>query len=282
MAEITSGARLIGEGFGSEVYITDGGKILRVAKNESTQQKHDRERVVLSILTRHIKSVAIPEPSLIIQPSEAYPYGAIGYNQIPGKPLQPEDITPALRQPLANQIAQFISELHDIQIDEIKRHVELPAYLPTPAQLERMWERVAAYVGEHAPNLYATVEEAFAKRARAAASQTAPQALLHGDLWYENMIFDNDRIVGIIDFEAACLGDPIVDFMTQGYVDDDFRRLVVAAYQHHGAFEYNEELARCLMFLREMSGLDYGITTGDVDEDSLQKITAAAAKGLAQ
>jgi aminoglycoside phosphotransferase (APT) family kinase protein len=267
--------RIIGEGFGSKVYATDDGKIVRVAKNRATQEKHERERIVLDTLKWHIRSVAIPEPSIFVQPSERYPYGAIGYDEIPGKPLQPAGITPALRQPLAHQVAQFISELHSIPLAEIKRVAELPPYLPTPDALQELWSRVSAYVDEHAPQLHTSLEIAFARSVELAEKQREPQVLLHGDLWYENMIFNGNKIVGIVDFEAVSSGHPIVDFMTQGYVDDDFRRLVVAAYQD---MEYDETLGKCLMFLREMRGLDDGITTQDIDEDSLEKLAHAASK----
>jgi aminoglycoside phosphotransferase (APT) family kinase protein len=248
---------------------------VRVAKNRATQEKHERERIVLDTLKWHIRSVAIPEPSILVQPSKRYPYGAIGYDEIPGKPLQPDDITPALRQPLAHQVAQFINELHSIPLAEIKRVAELPPYLSAPNEVEELWGRVSAYVDEHAPQLHTSLEAAFTRSVEIAEKQRDPQVLLHGDLWYENMIFNGNKIVGIVDFEAVSSGQPIVDFMTQGYISDDFRRRVVAAYQD---MEYGETLGKCLMLLREMRGLDYGITTQDIDEDSLEKLANAASK----
>lgn len=92
------------------------------------------------------------------------------------------------------------------------------------------------------------------------------------------MILNDNKIVGVIDFEAVSSGYPIVDFMTQGYIDDDFRQLVVAAYQRHDIFEYDDDLGACLMFLHEIGRLDYSIQTQSVDSNSLEKIEYAAGK----
>jgi aminoglycoside phosphotransferase (APT) family kinase protein len=279
MGGTSSDMLLIGEGYGSMVYATGDGDILRVAKNRPTQQNHERERAVLGILKPYIHSVAIPEPSIFITSSHEYPYGAIGYRRIPGRPLQPADITSARCQSLAEQIAEFIDELHKIPVALVTDNAPLPAYLPAPGKLHRLWSRVGGYVLQNAPGMYLDLDEAFAKStARTAARQRGPQVLLHGDLWHENMILDGNKLVGVIDFEAVSLGHPIVDFMTQGYIDDGFRQLVVAAYQRCDIVEYDEDLAACLMFLREIRGLDYGIQTQSVDRDSLEKIASAAAK----
>ncbi|MFL2536141.1 MAG: phosphotransferase family protein [Candidatus Azotimanducaceae bacterium] len=40
--------------------------------------------------------------------------------------------------------------------------------------------------------------------------QGAP-ALLHGDFWAGNLIWDQDRLVGILDWEDAAIGDPMCD-----------------------------------------------------------------------
>lgn len=137
MGHTSSNMLLIGEGYGSRVYATGDGNILRVAKNRLTQQKHSREKAVLGILKLHIHSIAIPQPRIFIPSSDEFPYGAIGYKRIPGRPLQPADITSARRQPLAEQIAYFIDELHKIPVALVTDNVDLPAYLPVPRKLRQ-------------------------------------------------------------------------------------------------------------------------------------------------
>ena len=38
------------------------------------------------------------------------------------------------------------------------------------------------------------------------------QEVVHGDFFYENVIFDNGNIVGVVDFDDAYLGSPLLDF----------------------------------------------------------------------
>jgi aminoglycoside phosphotransferase (APT) family kinase protein len=276
MKTIPSDAQLIGEGFGSTVYLTSTGQIIRVAKNQLTQEEHQREVAILRVLHRHIQSIAIPDPTIIIEPSREYPFGAIGYDQITGKPLQPEDITPELQSIIAAQIAQFISEMHQAPLDRLRDEIEVPPYLPSDRGYSELWHRMETFVREQSPGILPQIKTAFSKSTINARAAQMPKTLLHADLWYENMIFNGEKLVGIIDFEASSIGNPIVDFMTQGYFGDDFRRAVVEAFQNYGAFEYDEVLGKNLMFLRELRGLDYGIQTHNVDEDSLAKIIAAA------
>jgi aminoglycoside phosphotransferase (APT) family kinase protein len=165
-----------------------------------------------------------------------------------------------------------------VPLEEIEKIARLPAYLPTPSDLEELWARVGAYIRDHDSPLLPAIQAAFTASIDTATRAEQSPALIHGDLWYENMIFDGNRIVGIIDFEAVSAGPAIVDFMTQGYVGDDFRRAVVSTFQKYAKFDYDEALGKSLMFLRELQGLDYGIRTQDVDDDALAKIAAAASE----
>lgn len=269
-------ACVIGEGFSSIVYMTDDGNILRAAKNAFTQRKRRQEVLLLQALQPYIHSVAIPQPSLFIEPNEQFPFGAVGYRQIPGRPLRLDDLSPAMRQPIATHLASFINELHRVPLDVLGRQIQLPSYLPAPQEQGRLWNVTIAYLRLHAPTLISEAERAYTTSLADIAEQPSLPVLIHGDLWYENIIVDRDQIVGIVDFEVVSSGPPIVDFMTQGYVDDDFRRLVVEKYQRFGHFTYDERLGRGLILLRELNGLDYGIRTGTIDEDALEKIAQAA------
>ena len=104
--------------------------------------------------------------------------------------------------------------------------------------------------------------------------------LLHGDLWYENILLspDGKKVVGVLDFENFGLGDPAADFMTQLYVGEDFAGAVLAAYRRMGAsaeVQGAEGRMHRLLGLRELQGLAYGIETGSIDPDTYDKIRVA-------
>src|SRR5690242_16077116 len=123
------GLQLLGEGFGSKVYLSSDDTIIRVAKNWLTRGKHEREKAVLDFLKERIKSVAIPQPQLVA-PSTGFPFGAMKYHQLPGRPLRPQDITPESRGNIAGQIAAFIHEMHSVPLDTIQQKVSIPSYIP--------------------------------------------------------------------------------------------------------------------------------------------------------
>ena len=133
------------------------------------------------------------------------------------------------------------------------------------------------FAHDQSPETLPKIKTAFSKSIAIARAAQTPGTLVHGDLWYENMIFDGEQVLGVIDFEAVSVGHPLVDFMTQAFLGYGFSRSVIQAFQKYGAFQYDENLATSFMFLRELRGLDYGIQTQDVDEDSLAKVAAAAA-----
>ena len=74
-------------------------------------------------------------------------------------------------------------------------------------------------------------------------------ALIHGDLWYENLLVDADSgaLVAILDFEDAHLGDPATDLAPQRQLGEPFAAAVLDAYVEAGgalgeAFEAREQL----------------------------------------
>lgn len=80
-----------------------------------------------------------------------------------------------------------------------------------------------------------------AKRAYLQANLTCdlPRAMVHGDLFFDNTLFDGNRLVAILDFEEVChcprtfdLGMTLVGFCAPGdTIDLELGRALVAGYQ---------------------------------------------------
>ena len=78
---------------------------------------------------------------------------------------------------------------------------------------------------------------------------TGKSVLLHGDFWFQNLIWQGDRIVAILDWEDAAFGDPVSDLacalLELRYVYDD--ALVdhfLDAYVH----QYDVDLSRLALW----------------------------------
>jgi hypothetical protein len=86
------------------------------------------------------------------------------------------------------------------------------------------------------------------------------------------------ELTGIIDLENASFGDPAIDLATQKYLGKQFARLVIASY--HPLQTAPTDLDSRMTLLkgpRELLGLEHGMMMGNVDADSVEKVTAAIA-----
>lgn len=268
---------LFGEGYGSKVYITADNIILRVAKNKVTQRRHQQEIQLLSFITPFIRSMEIPRPIMLIEPTGEFPFGAIGYKRIEGVPLTPELITAQNRENIAGQIAMFIHEVHTIEPGLARFKVALPTFPPSKGELQVIWNTVEPHLRKVLRSeQFHGAGSWFESAVHTLSTPTFEPTLLHGDLWYENMIFKDDKVVGIIDFENFMIGHPIQDFITQEYISSDFKDLVILLYQKlDPSFTYDSKLADNLLGVREIEGLDYGLKTGEIDEEQIDKIVRA-------
>lgn len=268
---------VLGEGFSSLVVESRSGVVFRIAKNALAQQGHRREWMLLPAIG-HVPGFKLPDPTYYLPQSAAFPYGFIGYRKLPGRPLTPQDITPESRDSIARQVAAFIGALHRIRLDQV-RVGALPEFPSRPVRLREVWGRVAAYLRAHLrDDEYTLVHRWWRDMGRYAQRHPSTPTLVHGDLWYENVLFDPDtrRIVSIIDFEHLAIGDGAIDLATQRYLGQDFARAVIRHYYggQPSPTDLDERLDR-LLGLREVLGLEYGILVNAVDSDTLDKIRRA-------
>ena len=270
--------RVLGEGFSSLVVETPAGIVFRIAKNHLAQRGHGREWRALPILGRSLAGLRLPQPSHYRHASPDFPHGLIGYPKLPGRPLAPGDITPRSRDALAAQIGAFLTALHRLSPGALG-DLALPLFPPSPEGLDGLWSRTAGYLEAHLiPDEFRRVRAWWERLRRDEQFHAYRPTLVHADLWHENILFDPQerRIVGVIDFEHLALGDPAIDLATQSYLGGDFARAVLEHYDATGLPPANiEGRARTLLGLRELMGLEYGLLVGEVDADTLGKITAA-------
>lgn len=113
--------------------------------------------------------------------------------RIPGRPRYCAEDQPAF----CKRLAALLSEIHAVDLDAVDL-----SYLP------RQSERLAEYLKGTGP-----ADERIRVAMRAVACSVRPNAsaLLHGDFWLGNLLWQDDALSGIIDWEDAMLGDPLGD-----------------------------------------------------------------------
>jgi len=110
------------------------------------------------------------------------------------------DYDPADRAGAALQMADFLAALHriDAEADDLRavaRHDGPPGYL--------------ARDRDRQPEAFRPAHDHLT-RSTTPADRNGP-VLLHGDLWSGNLLWQEGRLTGVIDWEDAAIGDPLID-----------------------------------------------------------------------
>ncbi len=262
---------LLADGFSSYVFCVGDEFILRVAKNsEAGKQQLNEFRNLVSLQGK--LSLQIPFPKWQLAASEFFPFGAMAYPVIVGRPFNLSLAEHVDLEQVAYSLASFMFELH-----ETNPPVSIPARDQEPLML---WQAVEAslqgYLNDRSYKLAKTWWHSFAERKT---NRPPPAKLVHGDLWGENIILDESlsKVVGIIDFELFNQGDSAQDFAPQSYVSAEFKAKVVQSYQHLGGQlgDHFEQRVHDWSVIRELRGMQYAIAYPDANEleDSLEKVT---------
>ena len=259
--------RLLDVGFGSTVVETADGIVLRIARHARAAKGHAREARLLPQLRGRLP-VDIPDPRWRVEPGSAFPFGVIGYRKLSGDALVPEDADETVEA----DVAAFITCLHDVS------DVDAPSYHADPLQelhdtTTTVLRRVLSADELHRLTTWwdeLGADERF---------RTFSPRLRHGDLWYENLLVADGRLVGVIDWGTAEYGDPAEDFDALRHVSDDFAEAVLAAYPHADA-DLRHRIERHWE-LRELWGVMLACELGDEDElhDAVRKLRAGPVLG---
>lgn len=247
---------LLASGFSSFVYETPDGKVRRVPRTPEAREACLRQCRFLPRLAAHLP-VPIPVPSEC--------EGAMVYPKLQGEPLQPEMLEHAGSTRIAHSIAEFMAALHSIPVaDALSWGV--PAESRT-AQLLAAADRVLPLIPLELRGAARTWRDQFVETPHR-------DVLIHGDLWYENILVDLQTgcISGVVDFDATGSGDAAWDLATQLHCGEGFAKLVFDAYPFKDATFWDR--AEALFRLRPFEGLDWAARNDDAAEfeDGLRKL----------
>lgn len=144
-------------------------------------------------------NVGAPEPAHLDTSGEVFPTPLLVLKYIQGETIfQPKDV-----RDFAAHLAQRLARIH-----QIPNAAQTFDFLPSQAESDAHFLAAAPLTVDEAM-LEGEIRQAL--RATWPPAQRNASVLLHGDYWPGNILWRDGRIVGVIDWENAALGDPLSD-----------------------------------------------------------------------
>jgi aminoglycoside phosphotransferase (APT) family kinase protein len=205
----------LGAGWDFDTFKTTDGWVFRFPRRAATEQLLQRERPILDLVRSVLpESVSVPRVRVLDHRVSAFPYRVAAHRFIAGIPA--DEVNAPLRPMLARTVAGALGALHAVP--------EATARTAGLVELDRDERgRIEWFDGGFAAAMELRGRDAALDRALEWAGQVddplrrldAPLRMIHHDLSAEHLIADpaTGRLVGMLDWTDAILGDPARDFM---------------------------------------------------------------------
>jgi aminoglycoside 2''-phosphotransferase len=174
-----------------------------------------RERRACDVL-RALLPLPVPRYDFFSDDCGAFGQPVGGYRKLAGVALQDCALTRASLRCVAADLGRFLTALHAVP-KGVLHGAGLPCF--TPAQMRAAQSTFYAEVQQHAFPILSARERAWTRALfepflADAALWCFEPALVHGDFDASNILCDpvQGQVMGVIDFEEGCWGDPAWDF----------------------------------------------------------------------
>lgn len=243
-----AGLRELSTAWGTHVYETDDGWILRWARKEDPGALA-REARLLKLL-RGRSSLAIPAVEIATQLQGRE---LVAYRKLAGEPLSSGSLERlGSPQRVGQQLGRFLAELHDatdVLDDQGDGSQQWLTHLDEGMQALR-----DVVMPTLEPSLRRDLEQLLRVGSSDRRQRTFVPALVHGDLTGENILHDAEGacLTGVIDFTSAAIGDAAWDFAHLiDFFDPTFAQSVARHYDRSdpGLWERAALLAGAVPYL---------------------------------
>ena len=204
------------EGLVNNAVIVNETHVFRFPKHEWAIDHLWQEANCLTLAHEHLD---MPLPRWTVYDGEIVGTPFVGYEWIPGKPLQRFEImqlSESDQDGLAEQLSTFLLQMHTIPVETVK---EVKIGRSVTVRTQEDWLKMYETVQEKLfPHLMAFqkewVHQHFAPVIESPAFIACEQTFINGDLGPYHLLYNPEtrRLNGIIDFGTAGMGDPANDF----------------------------------------------------------------------
>lgn len=202
--------RLVGVGWDNAVYRVGPELVFRFPRRQIAAELLRTEVAVLPGLARCVP-VAVPEPVVVAEPVDDYPFAFAGYRWLEGETADRVDPDDAARRALAAPLGRALRALHDARPGPTADAADPGDTLDRADSARRLPGLLAhldALAGEVDPAPIAAALTALAEVPRRA----GPARWVHGDLYPRHLLLDRaGALIGLIDWGDTHRGDPALD-----------------------------------------------------------------------
>ena len=243
-----------GEGQFNDIIVINDDLIFRFPRYEESIRDFLREIEILQKLQGHL-SLPIPEPIYVSSGSSSVGHVFMGYKLLPGKPLLRDVLNTvsdeSTLETMALQLAEFLHGLH--YLSPAALGLDLPvndAIAESGKFYSDVQEHLFPLMRLEARN---SVAKHFEDYFNNPSLHDYEPVMIHGDFGGSNILFDGNKITGIIDFSFASLDDPARDIAALSTYGEAFfaricryypgiESLLERAKFHRGTFALQEAL----------------------------------------
>jgi aminoglycoside phosphotransferase (APT) family kinase protein len=260
----------INHGYHNLIAAIDEQYVFRFPRSTQTLGRFDFELEVLQALDGKL-TIQTPH---VLKKSSQPAYAMLHY--IPGQELQNKQLRSLSnedQQAIGEQLAQFVQELNQaISINQMES-------LHAQTNAQKTLEPWTAYLHR----IFAPQQENRALQAiidshygawQAVTAKDRPQIVVHDDIHSGNLLFENDRLSGVLDFEHA----------TVGTIEQEFRYLyrqgghvlsyAIAAYERTIGQTIDNNDIRIWAITTELAAFVRRLNSGDTSHDSFKRTRA--------
>ena len=204
--------KCIGEGWDNKVFLVNDQFVFRFPHREIAATLIKRENSVLGYL-QELVNLKIPNPIYVGEPDDNYPYHFHGYQMINGQSVCHANLSATIRNKSITRLAGFLKRLHSIteaKARSIGTEDQVFDRTDVTRAVNALTERVKKI---NARNIALVNLSRFDEEMKIAFAVNLPatKVLVHGDLYCRHLMFDNEELVGIIDWGDVGINSPVVD-----------------------------------------------------------------------
>jgi aminoglycoside phosphotransferase (APT) family kinase protein len=189
-----------------EAHLPDGGLLKCVVRRYQVFGDYDRgekarrEFKAFELMNR--SGIPSPEPLFLDETGELLGVPGIVTSFVPGKLVLDAPSEPLI---WARKLAVMLAKIHAIPLDEVSRSFLLDA------NAEATWFLKSDSAPEYMQVYPGGADLWQALLDRVASRRPVPPALVHIDYWSGNILWYNEEISAVLDWEEAACGDPVID-----------------------------------------------------------------------